>query len=131
MEKFQHRYEQEPSALEAGEGRRGFSQPQPEPAQDQHVSDEQSAEEFRKAEEALERKKTSINKMLETRIRNKTLTPEERHEKQLEYYRDYRQANKEKVQEWQRTTRQRRKERKKLQREQQQPTQVFPRPANE
>jgi hypothetical protein len=66
--------------------------------------------------------------MLDSRELYKTLTPEERHEKQLEYSREYYKANKEKVLKAAKAYRKRRKERERLQREQQQPTQVFPPP---
>ena len=75
------------------------------------MSEDEPAEELRKAQKVVERRTQASRKRRETREANKGLTWAKRHEKLLESRRRYQQE--------------RRKQRK-LQSEQQQPTQVFP-----
>ena len=83
------------------------------------MSEEEIAEELRKARAAAERKSAISKKISETQRLNTSLSPQERHEKQLE-------KNRERSRAYQR----RRREERRLQAVQQ-PTQVFPQPPEE
>jgi hypothetical protein len=104
------------------------------------LSKEKLIEELRKARETAERKAARYKKMAETQRLNRSLTAEERDrlakEKDRERSRRWRQANPKKVEEYSRRARQMRSYMREefgrhLQADESQPTQVFPRPANE
>lgn len=94
------------------------------------MSDVELSEELCKAKEALDRKTQAYIKSQETRALYKNLTPEEQYKKQMEKQREYSKsyslANREKVLERNRRYNKEPRRQRKLQAEEQQPTQVFP-----
>jgi hypothetical protein len=83
------------SFADPGNWRRGFSAEETRQFIDrvQPMSEYQLGEELRTAREALERKATRYQKMLETRWDDRSLTPEERREKKLKNMRQYQKEN--------------------------------------
>jgi len=99
------------------------------------MTEDELREELRKAQEALEKKTQAQRKRQKTRLLYKKLTPEERDQRQLEtqreYGRNYKKANREKVNARVRRRRQERKEQGLLPPKKQRPKQISPPPSQE